>query len=73
MEEYLHTSGLEAPYWTAVLKDLNVTVDSFKEMDETLFKNLLGKSRDKDENEEIVMFISILRLCCTDPLTFMLS
>ena len=61
MEEHLLTSGLDAPYWIAVLKHLKVTVESFKEMDGTLFMNLLGKSRDKDENEKIVTFIFMMK------------
>ena len=61
MEEHLHTSGLDAPYWTAVLEDLKVTVESFKEMDATLFNNLFGKSRGKDENEKIVAFIFMMK------------
>ena len=61
LEEYLHNSGLDAPYWTAVLKALKVTVESFKEMDATLSKNLFGKSRDKDEHEKMVAFISVMK------------
>ena len=61
LEEYLHNSGLDAPYWTAVLKALKVTVESFKEMDATLSKNLFGKSRDKDEHEKMVAFISVVK------------
>ena len=62
LEECLHNSGLDAPYWTAVLKDLKVTGESFKGMNATLFENLLlGKSRDKDENNKIVTFISVMK------------
>ena len=61
LEDYLHISGLDAPYWTAVFKVLKVTVQSFKEIDAIMFNNLLGKSRNKDENEKIVTFAFMMK------------
>ena len=61
MEEYLHNSDLDAPYWTAVFEKLKMTIESFEEIDATLLNNLLGMCRHKDENEKIVKFIFMMK------------
>ena len=61
MEDFLYNSGLDVPYWATVFRMLKMTEESFKEIDDIMFNNLLGKSRNEDENEKMVAFIFMMK------------
>ena len=61
MEEHLHNSGLDAPYWMLVFNELNLTLESFKAIDAKVLNSLLGKARSMEENKNIAIFIFLMK------------